>query len=378
MKRRSVKVFSMSFLDLLCCGLGAVILLNLLMIVSIRREAAGAIEYTYFIADIDVWIRVSSDKQEEKGQPAFQNGLEARPGSKVNLLLPLMDEQKVLSLAAGDDPFLREMDSIHNPGGSLYQLVKELPDLGLDPAFMDDAYPVKLEVSYRPSTSSDNVKRFEFGSSGNQILGASEINFYRDEASIRSFYWWKGHWYYRITMHAWGLHTPLGLYSFEVSGENRRKGGGVGIASRGTKTGIVLEDHYCRVELQGSGLGGHQILQTHPDSKMPVSREVHLTDLQKSQIASLSPALKQQPDDEEKLMEWMRIRSPLVIPNPDTGEAQFRLVASASPKFAISVDRTGNTTEFLSETNVIFESSKLADRSPVLFLPTLYVTSGRN
>ena len=58
MARKELKVFSMSFLDLLCCGLGAVILLNLLMIVSIRKRAAGALDYTYVIADAQIWIRL--------------------------------------------------------------------------------------------------------------------------------------------------------------------------------------------------------------------------------------------------------------------------------------------------------------------------------
>lgn len=56
---RDVKVFSMSFLDLLCCAMGAVILLSLLLVVDAGEDAAASLDFTYVVAEAKVWVDVS-------------------------------------------------------------------------------------------------------------------------------------------------------------------------------------------------------------------------------------------------------------------------------------------------------------------------------
>lgn len=337
MASRNIKVFSMSFLDLLCCGLGAVILLNLLMIISIRREAAGALDHTYFIADFEVWIRISYENK------------------------------------AG-------LDGIVSPS------LKGAPDFADE---LDDWFPIGLAITYYPKGSFNESEEFRFFDSEVRDFHATEIHYFRKESTENSFVEWNGKWYYRFKAHAWGLRVPQGVYSFSLSFENEQDGGGVGFANIGDSQHT---DHMCRIELQGSGIGGHQIFQTHDVLPTEINRQV--TDAQVDKFLEAFGAYN--PNSGETITQMKRSRIPVFL-QQDTiligkassprktkelyaGESAFELV-DIPGQFVVTSSSNSNANKFLKDMNWIFDETHNSDiwrANYEVNTPALHVTAKRN
>jgi hypothetical protein len=356
--KRELKVFSMSFLDLLCCGLGAVILLNLLMIVSIRRQAAGSIEHTYFIFDADIWIPITD-------------------GSAIS---------KSLSLPKLEDPNAsNNSQRFKQYSNTLFQLVKA-DDASIDSAKFDtfkfeDQFPTTLTVFYRPTKTTLAPKSFQFRDSGSVQIQSTDIQFNRIEPSMGSFYVWKSgahngfKWYYRIQLQCWALHTPEGIYSFELAFNGDQTGNNQ-LAARTDVTDIL-----SRIELQASGIGGHQLLQTH--ESFPMDREIFMTKNQIDQANSSWLSLKRVPTNEETLVNLARSRVPFIVNHTAKVEGQpqidFRLSrTTGSPKFGLIVSESDQ--ELLDATGIVFPFARfdhLSDKEGMRFFPATYVTAGR-
>jgi hypothetical protein len=356
MSKRNLKVFSMSFLDLLCCGLGAVILLNLLMIVSIRRQAAGAIDYTYFIVDADIWIEIPASRRVAKKQ------------------LPDFNEQFVEE--AVSDGTLEKLSE------NLFQ-VKRLSAIITPDAFdaesFDDQLPVSLTVRYLAKPSDSKVKTFDFQRSGVIPFQSSELQFSRDESSPSSFYLWNRKWYYRVQLNSWAMHVPEGIFSFELAFRSNASGNNFMAGE------TILDRHLCRIELQGSGIGGHQVIQSH--KAFPVDREITIG-REEGRIFDATrawEALRATPKDDELLTSLLRARIPFQVNQgllvDSQPELKFHLSrTTGSTKFGVIASPEKDPIELLENVNILFPSSKFdsyGHDGHSSYFPSLYVTSGR-
>ncbi|WP_337174661.1 hypothetical protein [Paludisphaera sp.] len=231
---REIKVFSMSFLDLLCCALGGVILLSLLMILSMQQVASEAVKQTYFDCSAVVWVdfSASQDRFVKKGKTLVE-------GQKLNLDAVDSDglREEVRQLDFG-------IQILYHPlfGGNSGIEVRELGrrNSKLDVHLVEAGNGGLVRVpGLHGAEVFGEVKPF---SVGNLILGPPPD----DPEDSRPVY-------YKYELMTFARRIPHGYYFFVVRAK-RRPAGQQDLAERTV----------AWMDMSGSGVAGRLILQTHP------------------------------------------------------------------------------------------------------------------
>lgn len=228
---REIKIFSMSFLDLLCCALGGVILLSLLMIVSMQQVATEGVKQTYFNCRATVWAEVDPG--------GLTGDRPLAPGGR-------------LDGAAIDDVELRKRVAEYD-----FHL-----QLLYHPLFGPGTGAAATELSDRSDAlEALRVTAASTGAARVAKLNGAPVTTQGDTfGKERLHYDGSGRLWYPFELSANGGGVPHGYYFFVLRAGRLHPAWG----------GRPPEERVrCRMELSGSGVAGRLLLQTHPDADMP-------------------------------------------------------------------------------------------------------------
>jgi hypothetical protein len=327
---RKIKVFSMSFLDVLCCGLGAVILLNLLTILSARRSAAESLDYTYVIVDADIWICVDGLFGKEERRKAIASvRIETAWKSEKDKVLSWQELAGKLTQSEAKETrqYFDAADTVQTDGSLdanevtdfVNAVTQSAPDL--DRVYVSMVLHhlplsrVELAPQHRLVDAQWEKKRTSYRVGRFSESPPSPLD--NIESSVSTPSWddlivFNDKIYVHFDLHAWGVRMPVGHYSVQLRDDDSTDAHD--IDSDNLKEVMSAKNWLVRLEMQGSGVARHVIAQNAPEMPEATTTTDEVT-LSKEQLKAVNKWAKTPPSERKQkaLRKFRRAHVPTIF-----------------------------------------------------------------